>query len=650
MSQAASAQGGPTRRSTRLSSVARSVGSQSVATATPGASATPSRRRGPLAKVKARQSTAYGASGRLGEAEELTVPVTGFVQAFQSQRVAAVSRVDEPLMSGALNGVPAQSSPTSNGDAASPSHQSYESEDPPSDEEEEDDSGANTSKSFGMMREAGMLRPPPSLGLPRTAAAAKTPTFPPIPRQQVPIPRQQAALQRARLPQPAAVPPARVAPRKLSPRRGSADEDFVDSKFDWKRYLMYGLGAIFSIMALYLLTGGPAIKTQLASGLINVGEWISPPSSDADQARLRGLVNKQALGLKDIQDALYSLRKELPAEFVATPNQDGSWSMNDGFWEALVSKLQTHGPSPDWEAFLRKNEANVQKMYEEGISWQQNQGTVILRDELFAAMNSSWSNLSSDVDKKVAELTQSLVKEASKVAAKEAKKVTIEEGRLHSLALTGLLTNIELRLRKVNYFSPGLGARIVSGLTSATFVDNPAFLARLSRRLMLLPERRPPSAALDAWEEPGDCWCSAPDDSKKGKAQLGIQLSTPMFPTQFTVEHIPMAMVPQENISNAPRKLEIWAKSHEPAIPRFGLDDTRCEAGPPGWICLGKAQYDIRGANHIQTFLLDAESQTPVDQVMVRVTNNWGADHTCIYRVRLHGKDSLPTFEYRLQD
>ena len=639
MSQAASAQGGPARRSARLSSVARSVGSQSVVTATPGASATPGRRRGPLAKVKARQSTAYGASGRLGEAEELTVPVTGFVQAFQSQRVAAVSRADEPLMSGGLNG--ARRTPTPDQDAAPSSPRAYESEDPPSDEDL-DDSGANTSKSFGMMREAGMLRPPPSVRVSRTVSSVR---IPPV----VPVPLQQEHLPRARIPQAAAVPRVGAAPRRLSPQRRVDDDSLIGSKFEWRRFLLFGLPVIVMLF-LYMLTSNPAVRTRVASGFHNTAEWISPPASDADQAHLRGLISKQASSLKDIQDGLYSLRKELPAEFAATPNQDGSWAMNDGFWNALINKLQTNGPSPDWDEFLRKNEANVQQMYKDGISWQQNQGTVILRDELLAAMNSSWMNLSSDVDKKVAELTQSLVKEASKVAAKEAKKVTIEEGRLHSLALTGLLTNIELRLRKVNYFSPGLGAKIITSITSATFVDNPAILARLSRRLMLLPERRPPAAALDNWEEPGDCWCSAPDDSKKGKAQLGIQLSAPMFPTQFTVEHIPMAMVPQENISNAPRQLEIWVKSSEPSIPRFGLGQVQYEAGPPGWVCLGKAHYDIRGANHVQTFLLDAESPTPVNQVMVRVTNNWGADHTCIYRVRLHGKDTLPSHEYMVHD
>jgi SUN domain-containing protein 1/2 len=48
----------------------------------------------------------------------------------------------------------------------------------------------------------------------------------------------------------------------------------------------------------------------------------------------------------------------------------------------------------------------------------------------------------------------------------------------------------------------------------------------------------------------------------------------------------------------------------------------------------------------VQTFMLDAATTQPVDQVMVRVTENWGADHTCIYRVRFHGRDSLPRHDY----
>ncbi|KAF2690410.1 hypothetical protein K458DRAFT_102921 [Lentithecium fluviatile CBS 122367] len=636
MASAASAHGGPTRRSARLSSVARSVGSQSIATATPGASATPSRRRGPLAKVKARQSTAYGASGRLGAAEELTVPVTGFAQAFQSQRVAAVSRVDEPLMSGARNGGADRHSPTPNGETATPSLHGYESEEPPTDEEQ-DESGANTSKSFGMLREAGMLRALTPPGYPsRTGNSAPGPV---PPRQHV-LQNQQAA----------SSAPVGVAPRRpsLSPVRRLADDNRNGRNNSWKRYLLVAAVIMLSILTLFMFSRGPSPKDQIAYGLTNIAEWISPSSSDSEH--LRTIIHKQQISLQDVQNGLHKIRDDLPSRTIATKNQDGTWNINGEFWTALVSKLQTDGPSPDWDEFLKKNKEKVQKLFDQGTEWFRTDGGFILRDELLATLETSWDGLSADFDKKITELKQSLVKEAGQVAAKEAKKVTIEEGRLHSLALTTLLTNVELSTRKVNYFSTGLGTQIDSSITSATGADNPAILARLYRRFMGVPNRAPPAAALVSWEEPGDCWCAAPDDSKKGKAQLGIQLSTPIYPTQLTVEHIPKAMVPREDISSAPRDIEIWIKTSRQPIQRFGMGPADCEDGPDGWVCLGKARYDIHGANHVQTFLLDTQAQLPVDRVMVRVASNWGADHTCLYRVRLHGKDSQPAHEYRLHD
>lgn len=638
-------QAGGTRRSVRLSSVPKSVGTQSVAPTIPGASATPGRRRGALAKVKARQSTAYGASGRLGAAEELSVPVTGFAQAFQSQRVAAVSRVEEPVATGPMvnGGSSPPQSPAPSSKVTSPSIRD-DSEDPPSDGEQEEDSG-NTSKSFGMMREAGMLRGTnPIVNPPRLVASAKSAPFRPVPRQPeapqairpirpvVPLPASGASSL------PKVVPPTPAAPTP-GPHASS-----------WKQYWLWIVITIMPLLVFFALANSPAAKHHLASGLTSVADWIAPTASEGDQGRLWTRVNKQASDLKALQDDLHRIRGQLPNKLAATANEDGSWTMNEGFWTAVVGRLQKDGPDPNWDRFLRENEANVQKLYEEGLTWQKNEGVVILRDELYKALNTSWSNLATDFDKKFADLSRSTAKEATQVASREAKKISIDASRQNSRVLASLLTNIELNWNKVNYFSTGLGAQIDSSMTSATFVDSSAFLARLGRRLMILPQRHSPTTALEPWDEPGDCWCSAPDDSKKGKAQIGIQLVTPTFPTQVTIEHIPKSRVPQENISSAPRDLEIWVKSSEPAEARFGLDLPACGDGPDGWICLGKVRYDIHGSNHVQTFLLDAESRTSVDNVMVRVTKNWGAKHTCIYRIQLHGKDTLPKHEYLLQD
>ena len=170
--------GGPTpRRSGRLSSKAGSIIEQSVVT-TMTSGGTRQRKQGPLTKVKARRSNAYGASGRVGAAEELSISATGFAQAFQNQRGDAVARDDEKeeeddeddsadelneeaRMSGAINGNRARRSPAherSSPPRVTAAFMFSETPDVPFSDEDLAFSIGNTSKSFGMEHEAGMLQ------------------------------------------------------------------------------------------------------------------------------------------------------------------------------------------------------------------------------------------------------------------------------------------------------------------------------------------------------------------------------------------------------------------------------------------------------------------------------------------------------------
>lgn len=60
----------------------------------------------------------------------------------------------------------------------------------------------------------------------------------------------------------------------------------------------------------------------------------------------------------------------------------------------------------------------------------------------------------------------------------------------------------------------------------------------------------------------------------------------------------------------------------------------------PSFYRVGRWQYDINGENHVQRFSLDAVIDIPalrVDKVVFRVKSNWGAENTCLYRLRLYG-------------
>lgn len=62
----------------------------------------------------------------------------------------------------------------------------------------------------------------------------------------------------------------------------------------------------------------------------------------------------------------------------------------------------------------------------------------------------------------------------------------------------------------------------------------------------------------------------------------------------------------------------------------------------PEFYRVGKWEYDPHRGSHIQSHALDTVIDHPgirVDKVVVRVKSNWGADSTCLYRVKLHGHE-----------
>lgn len=256
---------------------------------------------------------------------------------------------------------------------------------------------------------------------------------------------------------------------------------------------------------------------------------------------------------------------------------------------------------------------------------------------------------------------------------------------------------------RINFLSLGLGTRVDPLLTSPSIGTRRTLSRRLYESLpghgMPLPN--PPETALEAWEDIGDCWCSAP--GKAGQAQLALELGQLAILDEVVVEHIPASASP--NPSVAPREMELWARfrpirgqynarpatatetvitsdtkrkagwfglfhsstassssssfSSKPASPSSlaslldAIMKTLYQAYPseletayandrllgPSYFRLGKWEYDRTG-DAIQHFALNALIDYPtlrVDKVVLRVKSNWGGNHTCLYRVKLHG-------------
>ncbi|KAE8154930.1 hypothetical protein BDV25DRAFT_63639 [Aspergillus avenaceus] len=230
---------------------------------------------------------------------------------------------------------------------------------------------------------------------------------------------------------------------------------------------------------------------------------------------------------------------------------------------------------------------------------------------------------------------------------------------------------------KTNFLSPGMGVLVDPYLTSPTTGQTKGLFQRLKSKLFLSDQERPkqsPLSALTAWQDVGECWCTTP---RNGVSQLGLLLSRPMVPEEVVVEHIPKGASLRPGV--APQDMELWARfqvvdnsssdmshstshfrSGEPPTPsnqlflhRHIMDVLRegYKGEPesayssdqylgPTYYRVGRWRYDLNARDHIQPFLLDAVfdmESIRVDKVVFRIKSNWGANETCIYRVKLHG-------------
>lgn len=202
--------------------------------------------------------------------------------------------------------------------------------------------------------------------------------------------------------------------------------------------------------------------------------------------------------------------------------------------------------------------------------------------------------------------------------------------------------------RQVNFFSTGLGAVVDPYLSSPTKKREITFLQRGVVSFLGLDLRKPlpPVAALEPWDDIGDCWCAPPG---RGKAQLAVLLPRLIYPTAITVEHIsPGASL---DIAAAPKDMELWVQIHDEetreavanaAFPLLGdVIDSSNNLGPT-YVRIGTWQYSIHKPNNVQTFNMAVDLEhfnAKVEKVVVRATTNWGGqDYTCFYRLRLFGK------------
>jgi SUN domain-containing protein 1/2 len=160
------------------------------------------------------------------------------------------------------------------------------------------------------------------------------------------------------------------------------------------------------------------------------------------------------------------------------------------------------------------------------------------------------------------------------------------------------------------------------------------------------------SMALNPDLQPGSCWFAA-----GSSAHLGIALSTPIIITHVTIDNIAKELAP--DVREAPRSLVLWGllegtsniARYTSSLPPRPADSTdppeelvrATAAKSPGGRYLNLAEFEYNpftNGSHVQTFpIQEAIIKLGVNFgiVALEIKSNWGAETTCLYRVRIHG-------------
>lgn len=236
--------------------------------------------------------------------------------------------------------------------------------------------------------------------------------------------------------------------------------------------------------------------------------------------------------------------------------------------------------------------------------------------------------------------------------------------------------NFQLAVGSLNFMSPRMGAVVDPTLSSPTYQKNRTWTQKAYMGIMGYQTHNPPIAALERWEEAGDCWCaSAPKGNKRApslseiedgsddldpstflppRAQIAVVLTRAIHPTGITIDHVPRGST--LDIRSAPKLMELWAEVPYPlrhqniidaASAMFNAEEVRPESKrwegegiPDSYVLISRWRYDIFSPEYIQFHDLSMKLGiwgVTTKKVIVRAVTNWGQGHTCFYRIRLHG-------------
>ncbi|KAI0206370.1 hypothetical protein F4808DRAFT_117401 [Astrocystis sublimbata] len=337
-----------------------------------------------------------------------------------------------------------------------------------------------------------------------------------------------------------------------------------------------------------------------------------------------------------------------------------------------VEALVKQEVSRSWDNWLRLNDKTLKTA---------KTGTTLTKDEFMDLIQEEVSTYKDEIGQEIPKLQQQIKAISKKMSqfrdevgsfsGKSQAEITrktksllseaVDKMKIEALSrgvIKGHATDVVAN--QVNFFTRGSGAAIDAKLTSTAW--KPAKDAFKSNKWLDKDgyKAQPPFAALSAWNEEGECFCAGPDLKGHGVGtnNISVVVGRNIIPTHLVVEHI----LPGATLDPGamPKEIEVWAyieqvdlRNELQALSEVQFPNTpKEEVLNEGYVKMGHFTYEkLETGDGVQVFKISDElvrMHAWTNSLVVRAINNYGADHTCFYRLHIYGQiierpDGTPT-------
>jgi len=219
----------------------------------------------------------------------------------------------------------------------------------------------------------------------------------------------------------------------------------------------------------------------------------------------------------------------------------------------------------------------------------------------------------------------------------ESKYISLTESALHSKGRDTQPTQLAIEeiIKKTlyiynadktgmtDYASESLGASVMFTKCTETYMEKPQWLTIMNIPIYRISKS--PRVIIQHDIHPGNCWAFS-----GSKGDVFIKLADTVYPTSFSLEHIPKELTPTGSLSSAPQNFSV-----------YGYQDSGKVDTNEG-ILLGSYRYDNASNEIIQFFNVQTENKEPIEIIELKIESNAGnKDYTCVYKFRVHGKQLM---------